>query len=289
MMIRTISTACCRLTARASSRGAVPNTSTATEGRPRLGCLTQSTKAAMPAWATRPIQERFSADMERNQDSRCSIEAMAAVPREPMARSSRATVSARTLPGGAAPFPPVTRSAAVMLSACHGFGVLNPLAAMAAGPRRPGSRAQPCEDRLAAAAAAARRPQAHGSLPVRRRCRVAQVRALLFDVFGTVVDWRSGVIRDVTVLAAEYGADIDAASFADRWRAAYRPAMNQVRTGELAWTNLDGLHRRSLDQLLAGTALDGLDEAGRAWLTTCWHRLDPWPDAVAGPPRLTEA
>jgi 2-haloacid dehalogenase len=117
---------------------------------------------------------------------------------------------------------------------------------------------------------------------------VAQVKALLFDVFGTVVDWRSGVIRDVTVLAAEHGADIDAASFADRWRAAYRPAMNLVRTGELPWTNLDGLHRRTLDQLLAGTALDGLDEAGRAWLTTCWHRLDPWPDAVGGLQRLRE-
>ena len=114
------------------------------------------------------------------------------------------------------------------------------------------------------------------------------VKALLFDVFGTVVDWRSGVIRDVTALAAEQGAGIDAAWFADRWRAAYRPAMNQVRTGELPWTNLDGLHRRTLDRLLQGTGLEGLDEAGRAWLTTCWHRLDPWPDAVAGLERLKE-
>jgi 2-haloacid dehalogenase len=115
---------------------------------------------------------------------------------------------------------------------------------------------------------------------------VEQVKALLFDVFGTVVDWRSGVIRDVSALAGERGAQIDAASFADRWRAAYRPAMNQVRTGELPWTNLDGLHRRTLDQLIGGTGLEGLDEAGRVWLTTCWHRLDPWPDAVAGLERL---
>ena len=121
---------------------------------------------------------------------------------------------------------------------------------------------------------------------IRQEVAVQQVRALLFDVFGTVVDWRSGVIRDVSALAGERGADIDAASLADRWRAAYRPAMNQVRTGELPWTNLDGLHRRTLDQLIGGTALEGLDEAGRAWLTTCWHRLDPWPDAVAGLERL---
>jgi 2-haloacid dehalogenase len=132
---------------------------------------------------------------------------------------------------------------------------------------------------------------------------VEQVKALLFDVFGTVVDWRSGVIRDVTALAAKHRADIDAASLADRWRAAYRPAMNQVRTGELPWTNLDGLHRRALDQLLladresadqesadqeGGTGLADLDEASRAWLTTCWHRLDPWPDAVAGLGRLKQ-
>lgn len=135
---------------------------------------------------------------------------------------------------------------------------------------------------------------------IRREVAVEQVRALLFDVFGTVVDWRSGVIRDVSLLAAEHGADIDAASFADRWRAAYRPAMNQVRTGELPWTNLDGLHRRTLDRLLSEAAregedgpggsagMDSLDEAERAWLTTCWHRLDPWPDAVAGLERLKQ-
>jgi 2-haloacid dehalogenase len=117
---------------------------------------------------------------------------------------------------------------------------------------------------------------------------VQPVKALMFDVFGTVVDWRSGVIRDVSALAAQFGADIDAAWFADQWRGAYRPAMNQVRTGELPWTNLDGLHRRTLDQLLAGTGLGGLDEARRVWLTTCWHRLDPWPDAVVGLERLKQ-
>ena len=98
------------------------------------------------------------------------------------------------------------------------------------------------------------------------------VKALLFDVFGTVVDWRSGVIRDVTALAAEQGADIDAARFADRWRAAYRPAMNQVRTGELPWTNLDGLHRRTLDRLLRGHRAGG---PGRGRAGLAHHLLAP--------------
>ncbi len=98
MMIRTISTACCRLTARASSRGAVPNTSPATAGRLRSGCWTQSTNAATPAWATSPSQDRFSADMARNQGSRRSIEAIAAAPSALMDCSSRAMVSSRTRP-----------------------------------------------------------------------------------------------------------------------------------------------------------------------------------------------
>ena len=95
MMTRTISTACCRLTARASSRGAVPNTSVSA-GRLRSGCLIQSRNAAMPAWATRPSQDRFSADMLRNHGSRSSMAAMAAVPSAPVARSIRRTVSACT-------------------------------------------------------------------------------------------------------------------------------------------------------------------------------------------------
>ncbi len=95
MMTRTISTACCRLTARASSRGAVPNTSV-TAGRFRSGCLSQSRNAAIPAWATRPSQDLFSADMLRYQGSRASMAAIAAVPSVPVARSIRRTVSAFT-------------------------------------------------------------------------------------------------------------------------------------------------------------------------------------------------
>jgi len=112
------------------------------------------------------------------------------------------------------------------------------------------------------------------------------VRALLFDVFGTVVDWRSGVIRDVTAAAARAAVPVDAARFADRWRAGYRPAMDLVRSGQLPWTKLDDLHRRVLDELAAEFGLDGLPAADLDWLSTCWHRLDPWPDSVPGLTRL---
>jgi 2-haloacid dehalogenase len=114
----------------------------------------------------------------------------------------------------------------------------------------------------------------------------SRVKALLFDVFGTVVDWRSGVIRDVTELARARGAEIDAAAFADAWRAGYRPAMDLVRQRKLPWTNLDDLHRRTLDRLLDEFGFTGLGDDEKAWLNRCWHRLDPWPDAVPGLERL---
>ena len=129
------------------------------------------------------------------------------------------------------------------------------------------------------------------------------VSALLFDVFGTVVDWRGGVIRDVAELARARGAEVDAvdaAAFADAWRADYGPSMDLVRRGELPWTKLDDLHRRTLDRLLAEFGLSGptglsgpsgptgLTEDERDWLNTCWHRLDPWPDSVPGLRRLKE-
>lgn len=115
-----------------------------------------------------------------------------------------------------------------------------------------------------------------------------QVQALLFDVFGTVVDWRSGVIRDVTAVAGRAGVSLDAARFADQWRAGYRPAMDLVRSGQLPWTKLDGLHRRVLDELAGEFGLAGLPAAELDWLNTCWHRLDPWPDAVPGLARLRQ-
>jgi 2-haloacid dehalogenase len=116
------------------------------------------------------------------------------------------------------------------------------------------------------------------------------VRALIFDVFGTVVDWRSGVIRDGAALAARTPAlaasAVDWPAFTDAWRGSYLPSLNRVRTGELPWTNLDELHRAALDELLTEFGADVLGEADRAYLVGAWHRLDPWPDSVAGLTRL---
>jgi 2-haloacid dehalogenase len=112
------------------------------------------------------------------------------------------------------------------------------------------------------------------------------IKALLFDVFGTCVDWRSGVTREVAAAAKRAGATVDAAAFADAWRKLYQPSMEKVRSGARPWTILDVLHRESLDTLLPQFGLAGLDEAARAELNRAWHRLDPWPDTVAGLTRL---
>lgn len=113
------------------------------------------------------------------------------------------------------------------------------------------------------------------------------VRALAFDVFGTVVDWRASLIAELGEFGKQQGVQRDWARFADDWRAGYVPAMDLVRRGELPWTRLDDLHRRILDELLrdAGiAAADGdVDHLNRAW-----HRLDPWPDSITGLQRLKE-
>ena len=108
------------------------------------------------------------------------------------------------------------------------------------------------------------------------------VEVLLFDVFGTVVDWHGTIVRE---LARDH-PQVDGAAFARAWRAGYRPAMARVRSGELGWTRIDDLHRIILDGILPEFGLAHLDEAARAQLNRVWHRLDPWPDAVAGLQRL---
>lgn len=112
------------------------------------------------------------------------------------------------------------------------------------------------------------------------------MKALLFDVFGTVVDWRNAIVREGELLSRAHQVDVDWARFADRWRAMYQPAMEQVRSGARAWTVLDVLHRESLDTLLEEHGLQGLDESEREELNRVWHRLDPWPDSVQGLQRL---
>src|SRR3954469_7106697 len=112
------------------------------------------------------------------------------------------------------------------------------------------------------------------------------VKALVFDTFGTVVDWRSSVAREVAAVAARKGVALDAAKFADAWRAGYGPSMNRVRSGELPWTRLDALHRMTLDKILVDFNLTGLTEDDKDALNRAWHRLTPWPDAVAGLTRL---
>jgi len=111
-------------------------------------------------------------------------------------------------------------------------------------------------------------------------------KALFFDVFGTCVDWRSGVAREVAELAALRGVTVDAEGIADAWRAEYQPQLETVRSGRRPWVTLDVLHRESLERVLAGTALEGAGAAERDELTRAWHRLDPWPDTVEGLTRM---
>ena len=105
---------------------------------------------------------------------------------------------------------------------------------------------------------------------------------LAFDVFGTVVDWHSGIAREVQALRPA----VDGNVFALAWRAGYQPAMRRVMSGELGWTLIDDLHRLILDGLLAQFKLEDLSEAELRHLNKAWHRLDPWPDVVRGLTRL---
>ena len=108
----------------------------------------------------------------------------------------------------------------------------------------------------------------------------------MFAVFGTVVDWRSSIIREGQLLSANKGFDIDWAEFADRWRGGYGPAMARVRSGELPWTKIDDLHRLILNDLVAEFGLTGLTEIELDHFNKVWHRLIPWPDTVGGLNRL---
>jgi len=115
---------------------------------------------------------------------------------------------------------------------------------------------------------------------------MATLHALLFDVFGTLVDWRSSIAREAKAALAPRGVAIDWLAFADAWRGQYQPAMDDVRSGRLPFSKLDALHRRNLDVIFSTFALDDVDEATRAHLNLAWHRLDAWPDVRPGLDRL---
>jgi 2-haloacid dehalogenase len=112
-----------------------------------------------------------------------------------------------------------------------------------------------------------------------------QPQALAFDVFGTVVDWRSSIIRELEAFGRKHGLQQDWPTFADKWRAGYVPAMDRVRGGELPWMKIDDLHRMILDGLLHAAGISVSDDEVD-YLNRSWHRLDPWPDTVHGLTRL---
>ena len=116
--------------------------------------------------------------------------------------------------------------------------------------------------------------------------KIASVKALTFDVFGTVVDWRGSLIREGKQWGKTKGIQVDWPRFADAWRNGYRPILDRVRRGELPWMNLDRLHRLLLDPLLSEFGVVGVSETEKDHFIRIWHRLKPWPDSVAGLRRL---
>ncbi len=117
---------------------------------------------------------------------------------------------------------------------------------------------------------------------------LSYVKALTFDVFGTVVDWRSSIIKELNSFGESKGIIADWEAFADKWRGGYAPAMDQVRKGEIPWTNIDELHRMVLDRLLNEFEITDLSEDEKVHLNKAWHRLAPWPDSVEGLSRLKQ-
>ena len=113
-----------------------------------------------------------------------------------------------------------------------------------------------------------------------------QPAVIVFDTFGTVVDWRGSLIAELTAFGREKGISADWTALVDAWRRAYHPSMQRVRSGELPWTKLDALHRMSLDRLIEEFGIAGLSEEDRAHINLGWHRLNPWPDSVPGLLRL---
>jgi 2-haloacid dehalogenase len=125
-----------------------------------------------------------------------------------------------------------------------------------------------------------------GQFAASRYPQVAGIKALTFDVFGTVVDWRSSIIREGQLLSKSKGLNVDWAKFADGWPSRYDRAMDRVRKGKIPWTKIDGLNRLIIDELLQEFEIKGLSPAEVAELNRVWQRLIPWPDSVPGLNRL---
>jgi len=112
--------------------------------------------------------------------------------------------------------------------------------------------------------------------------RIDAIKALVFDVFGTLVDWRNSIAREAEIVLSPLGIALDWLGFADAWRQRYQPALEAVRSGRAPFEKLDRLHRRNLDRVLAEFAIERVDEAARRRLNLAWHRLDAWPDVGPG-------
>lgn len=128
--------------------------------------------------------------------------------------------------------------------------------------------------------------RAAGDADVPAQPEVTGVVALTFDVFGTVVDWRSSIIREGQKISAARDLQVDWAALADRWRSGYAPALDRVRQGVLSWTKLDDLNRLILDEMVDEFGLGSLAPTELEELNRVWHRLSPWPDVVPGLNRL---
>ena len=114
----------------------------------------------------------------------------------------------------------------------------------------------------------------------------ASAKALFFDVFGTLVDWRNGIARESKLILEPLGFSLDWLAFADAWRDQYQPGMEEVRSGRIPFSKLDVLHRRNLERILPRFGISGLSEEAARNLNLAWHRLDAWPDVPPGMARL---
>ena len=111
-------------------------------------------------------------------------------------------------------------------------------------------------------------------------------KALIFDVFGTVVDWRTSIAKEAADMLQPKGYDLDWHAFADAWRRRYQPAMEEVRSGTRPFTKLDILHRENLENILPEFGISGLSDLELDYLNRAWHRLSPWDDSPLGLTRL---